>query len=118
MVTGSVNSSVNVEMPPALQRISTALKFDTSGVMKCLIQSFEYTFYHNLLLMATIPYLTVWLANGYSTIGVAAIRISYDNKRRIAQDDEEHEALDEEERLAIYELTESANGTASILLLI
>ena len=47
MVTGSVNSSVNVEMPPALQRISTVLKFDTSGVMKWLLKSAS----NNVLLM-------------------------------------------------------------------
>ncbi len=61
--------------------------------------------------------LTIALANGYAAIGVAAIRISYDNKRRIAQDDEELEALEEEERLAVYELTEAANGMKASFLI-
>ena len=67
--------------------------------------------------MATIPMLTIALANGYAAIGVAAIRISYDNKRRIAQDDEELEALEEEEKTAVYELTEAANGMKASFLI-
>ena len=59
-----MNSSVNVPMPGWLEKISSSLKFDPSGVLKCLIQTFEYTFYHNVLLMAIISATTLLLANG------------------------------------------------------
>jgi hypothetical protein len=117
MVTGSVNSSVNVSMPDWLTNITETLKFDPSGVLKCLIQSFEYTFYHNLLIMATVPITTIWLADGFVAMGVAFLRISYTNKRKIAADDEELEKLEEEEDSAIYELQESANGMKSEFLI-
>ena len=51
-------------MPGWLEKISSTLKFDPAGVLKCLIQTFEYTFYHNVLLMAIIPPTTLLLANG------------------------------------------------------
>ena len=53
----------------------------------------------------------------YTAIGIASIQISYNNKRRIAQDEEEEEALDEEEKTAIYELNEGANGMKSEFLI-
>jgi hypothetical protein len=34
MVSGSVNSSVNVKMPPFLEKATSFLKFDPSGVLQ------------------------------------------------------------------------------------
>ena len=88
MVTGSVNSSMNVETPQWLQNITNFLKFDPSGVLMCLIQAFEYTFYHNVILMATIPYTAYFMFVGAARIGTSIVKISYNNKKKIAQDEE------------------------------
>ena len=111
MVTGSVNSGMGVPgLPDWAVRITETLKFDPSGVLKCLIQAFEYTFYHNVVLMATVPYVASLLMRGLTAVVVSIIKVTYINKRKIAQDDEELEALEEEEAKQCYEVAESING--------
>ena len=117
MVTGSVNSSMNVETPQWLQNITNFLKFDPSGVLMCLIQAFEYTFYHNVILMATIPYTAYFMFVGAARIGTSIVKISYNNKKKIAQDEEELEFLEEEENQTVYDLNESCNGLMSEFLI-
>ena len=125
MVTGSVNSSVSMPAlpgsdlfnPPWLDDIKTYLTFDPSGVFYCLIQAFDYTFYHNLVVMSAMPYIVRWFARGASDIGTAMLQISYANKRKIAQDEDEEEFLNEEEGQAIYDLREALNGLQSEFLI-
>lgn len=126
MVTGSVNSSVDMpsipgaeglQNQPWMEEISGFLAFDPAGVLYCLIQAFEYSYYHNIVVMASIPYLAVLFAEGVAKVASAMIQISFANKKKIAQDDEELEALNEEEGQAIYDLTEAISGMRSEVLI-
>jgi len=123
MVTGSVNSSVNMPPVPGSEfltvppEISAYLQFDPTGVMFCLIQAFEYTFYHNVVVMAMVPYMLTFFFKGLTDVATAIIKVNFQNKRKIAQDEEEEEALNEEEGAAIYELGESLMGMRSEIMI-
>jgi hypothetical protein len=37
-------------------------------MLQCIIQDFEYTFYHILLFMATIPHVMILAPRGYAAV--------------------------------------------------
>ena len=120
MVTGSVSTSYNVQMPGFFKSFSSYanyVKFDPTSTLACLIMQFEFTFYHNVLLQATIPFVAFILVRGLVMLGLSQIRISYNNRRRIAQDDDELEYLENQEEKDRINLNEKATGLASEFLI-
>eukprot|EP00960_Hanusia_phi_P066525 766414-Hanusia_phi.AAC.1 len=120
MVTGSVSTSYNVQMPGFFKSFSSYanyVKFDPTSTLACLIMQFEYTFYHNVLLQATIPFVAFILVRGLVMVGMSQIRVSYNNRRRIAQDDDELEYLENEEEKDRINFNETATGLASQFLI-
>lgn len=53
IITSSISTSYDVELPQdyeSYQSQTSFLQLDIQGVMYCMIQTFEFTFYHNIVL--------------------------------------------------------------------
>ena len=85
IITSSVSTSYQVDLPKdyeSYQGQTSFIQLDIQGVLYCMIQEFEFTYYHNIVLQASLPFVVSFLALAALTFRFSMIQTHFDAKRR------------------------------------
>jgi hypothetical protein len=85
VITSSLSTSYDVELPSdyeAYQSKTSFIQLDIQGVMYCMIQSFEFTYYHNIIFQASLPFVVTFLALSALALRFSMIQTHFEGKRK------------------------------------
>lgn len=85
IITSSISTSYDVELPSdyeSYQSQTSFMQLDIQGVMYCMIASFDFTYYHNIVLQASLPFVVFFLALSALTVRFSMIQTHFDAKRK------------------------------------
>jgi len=85
VITSSLSTSYDVELPAdysAYQSKTSFIQLDIQGVMYCMIQSFEFTYYHNIIFQASLPFVVTFLALSALALRFSMIQTHFEAKRK------------------------------------
>lgn len=85
IITSAISSSYNVELPNEYSSYSSQTSFvqlDVTGTLNCVINGFEFTYYHNIVLYASLPFVIGFMATAALTLRLSMIQTHFDAKRR------------------------------------
>jgi len=112
IITSSISTSYDVELPSdyeSYQSNTSFIQFDIAGVLYCMIASFDFTYYHNIVLQASLPFVFGFLALSALTIRLSMIQTHFDAKRRA---DRKGELLD---KINTQEMAAKTNAQETII---
>eukprot|EP00960_Hanusia_phi_P072081 767700-Hanusia_phi.AAC.2 len=122
IITSSISSSYDVQLPSSYSSYQSQTGFaqlDITGVLYCIIQSFEYTFYHNVVLQASLPFMIVFLAQTALTIRYSMISTHFAAKRKADRKGLNAEKINTQENSAKTNIKEMIiSGSSQVLMFI
>ena len=121
IITSSVSSTYQVEKPKNFDQYNSKtgfMSFDISGVLACMIQTFEFTFYHNVVLQASLPFTVILLSLTILTVRYSMIKTHFAEKRkdkrnRVKEEREKIDRAEDDAKLVIKEKVISIASQAS-----